>query len=318
MALTNMQLEQYRRDGFIIVPDVYTAAEMREALEAMERIFYGKTFAEHLADLDASSGATAGVKDGFHEGGHGRAQFATGVDALDRLIENDNYLDIFEQCLGTDRIAYCNAHLFMRSGPTDKRHAANPWEGYHIDHDTNTFLPPSARVGLYDYVNSGVYLHDVEDDGAPMHVIPGSHTLLAEMLPRWFEEGSASGRGSFPDIREITEFAKPIPTVAKAGSALFYSSYLVHAAVPFANKRRQRALWTLSCCRADASSSTKYSNVYRFGERDTWIPFCNRTSPRVRALFGWPRSGDPYYTPQTLDLLRRWWPDMDLAPYRGA
>ena len=113
---------------------------------------------------------------------HGRAQFPTGADALDRLIENDGYLDVFEQCLGAEA-SYCNAHLFMRSGPTDERHAEHPWQGYHIDHYTNCFLPPSRGVGAFDYVNSGVYLHDVEEDGAPMHVIPGSHRQAVELRP---------------------------------------------------------------------------------------------------------------------------------------
>ena len=55
------------------------------------------------------------------------------------------------------------------------------------------------------------------------------------------------------DIREVPEFAEPVPTSAKVGSALFYSSYLVHAAVPFKNKRKQRALWSLSMTRSDTS-----------------------------------------------------------------
>jgi len=55
------------------------------------------------------------------------------------------------------------------------------------------------------------------------------------------------------DIREVPEFAEPVPTPAKVGSALFYSSYLIHASVPFENKRKQRALWTLSMERGDVA-----------------------------------------------------------------
>ena len=72
----------------------------------------------------------------------------------------------------------------MRSGPTDKRHSEHPWQGYHIDHYTNCFLPPTSDIGRYDYVNSGVYLHDVDEDSAPMHVIPGSHLQAFDILPR--------------------------------------------------------------------------------------------------------------------------------------
>ena len=73
-----------------------------------------------------------GVSDGFttnHDQKTGRVQFPVGADALDRLIENETYLDIFTQCLG-DEPAYCNAHLFLRSGPqprfvTTSRRAGN-------------------------------------------------------------------------------------------------------------------------------------------------------------------------------------------------
>jgi hypothetical protein len=100
MSLTQAQLDQFHRDGYIIVPDVFTADEMDAALAAMDQTFYGKPFDEWLADVDA--GHTDGVSDGFtttHNHEEGRSQFPTGADALDRLIENETYLDIFEQCL---------------------------------------------------------------------------------------------------------------------------------------------------------------------------------------------------------------------------
>ena len=84
-------------------------------------------------------------------------------------------------------------HLFMRSGPTDKRHPDNSWEGYHIDHYTNCLLPPYDQTGRFDYVNSGVYLHDVEDDGAPMLVIPGSHKVAGPAFVRALANGNAAG-----------------------------------------------------------------------------------------------------------------------------
>ena len=316
MALTPDQLDQFHRDGYIIVPDIFDADTMKAALGEMDTIHYGRSFEEWLAEYDRDPEKAADPKDGFREGGAGRSQFPTGVEALDRLIEDDGYLDVFEQCLGTDEVAYCNAHLFLRSGPTDKRHADNPWEGYHIDHATNCFLPPSPRIGVYDYVNSGVYLHDVDDDCAPMHVIPGSHRALAESMPQMQREGRATGMGSFPDLRKLPEFATPVPSTAKAGSALFYSSYLVHAAVPFQNKRKQRAFWSLSLGRADNASWSKLANIFHFDHRSFGAPFLAKTTPRVRTIFGWPRPGHPYYTPHTLELLSHWWPEMDLSPYR--
>ena len=101
MSLTPAQLDQFHRDGYIIVPDLFTDDEMDDALAAMEQIFYGQSFQQWLADCDR--GDASGVSDGFtttHDHSEGRSQFPVGAPALDRLIENETYLDIFEQCLG--------------------------------------------------------------------------------------------------------------------------------------------------------------------------------------------------------------------------
>ena len=315
MSLSAAQLEQFRRDGFIVVPDVFSAQEMAQALEAMDRIFYGKRFESWLEDCDA--GRADGVSDGFtttHDHEQGRSQFPTGEKALDRLIENQTYLDLFEQCLGSEA-TYCNAHLFLRSGPTDKRHAEHPWQGYHIDHHTNCLLPPFGETGRFDYVNSGVYLHDVEEDGAPMMMVPGSHALAQRTYIEAFGQENAAG-GSIHDLRETQGLEAPVPAVGKRGSAVFYSSYLIHAAQPFADKRVQRALWTLSMCRRDNDRWTRFANPFVYGEREHMLPFFSQTTPRVRSLFGWPEPGHPYYTEETLELIGRTLPDMDLESYR--
>ncbi|MEE2709888.1 MAG: phytanoyl-CoA dioxygenase family protein [Gemmatimonadota bacterium] len=315
MPLTQDQRDSFDRDGFILVPDAIGTNSTLAALEAIEQIAYGMPFKDYLNEYEQHG--KGAVTDGFQgESRGGRTQFPTGIDVLDRMIEEDDYLDMFAQCLGSQDMSYNNAHLFIRFGPTDKRHAENSWEGYHIDHNTNSFLPPSADIYQFGYVNSAVYLHDVEPDGAPMHVIPGSHRKLPELLPELIRTGNWSGNSAVGDLRKVEGFEKPIPTTAKAGSVLFYNSYLVHAAVPFINNRAHRCFWTLSMARNDNQSWTKLANPWQYGERDYLVPFLEKTTPRVRALLGWPPPGHSYYTDQTLELLATWFPGMDLTPYR--
>ena len=315
MSLTQAQLSKFHPDGFLLIPDVIDPQRVQSALEALEQTAYGMPFKAYLKEYEHHG--EAAVTDGFHgESRGGRTQFPTGVDALDRLIEDDDYLDMFAQCLGSQDMSYNNAHLFIRFGPTDKRHPEHPWQGYHIDHNTNCFLPPSADTYQFGYVNSAVYLHDVESDGAPMHVIPGSHRKLVELLPELIRTDNWSGNSTVADLRKIEGFEEPIPTTAKAGSVLFYNSYLVHAAVPFVNKRTHRCFWTLSMARSDNRSWTRLANPWQYGEREYLTPFLEKTTPRVRTLLGWPPPGHPYYTEQTVDLLATWFPGMDLMPYR--
>jgi len=316
MPLTPSQIEQFRQDGFIIVPNVFDGDKMDTARLAMDQILYGKPYEEWLVDFDA--GKTEGVSDGFsttHDHEQGRTQFPTGSDALDGLISNENYLDMFEQCLG-DAASYCNAHLFLRAGPTDKRHSEHPWEGYHIDHLTNCLLPPS-HDDRFAYVNSAAYLHDVPEDGAPMKVIPGSHRLAQETYLHAFA-GDNAGGGSVQDLRLAHGLAEPVPAVGARGSAMFYSSYLMHAAQPFDNKRLQRAFWTLSMCRQDCDRWTRFANPFVYGEREHMLPFFTATTPRVRSLFGFPPPGHVYYTEETLTLLQAWLPGIDTTPYDNS
>ena len=320
MLLTENQLDEFDRDGFILVEDLFDAEEMTTALNDMEQIFYGKPYAAYLKKLDETGEVDAveptvtNVVAHYGDTEYGRAQFPTGFDALDRLIENEAYLNVFAQCLGTDDVSYCNAHLFMRSGPTDERCPEHPWQGYHADHGTNTFLPLSHAVGSFDYVNSGVYLHDVPDDCAPMQIIPGSHRQIMDLLPKLIRDGNWIGRGGIKDIRKVPEFADPVPATGKAGSVRFNSSFGVHAAIPFENKRRQRGYSTFSFSRADTSPWIKLSNLWR--EQEYSVPFWKNTTPRVRSLFGWPKAGHPYYTFETLDLLSEWYPGIDLTSYQ--
>jgi ectoine hydroxylase-related dioxygenase (phytanoyl-CoA dioxygenase family) len=298
----------FERDGYVIVRGLFSSEQIAAALEEVDKLTYGSSFADYLCERENGAATKAPV---------GRSQFPTGVSTLDSFLENEDYLDCFAGCVGTPSMSYCNGHLFVRSGPDDARHAPELWQGYHIDDGTCNFLPPSPNISQYHYVNSSIMLHDIEEDGAPLHIIPGSHTQLKGLMPELVESGKAVG-GNFVDIREVPAFVKPIPVTGKAGDTLFYSSYLVHAAVPFANKKKQRSLWTVTMARDENSSFTRYSNPYQPSEREHINAFWTQTSPRVRSLFGWPAPGDPYYTDETLRLLANLFPGMDLTPYRNA
>ena len=240
--------------------------------------------------------------------------------------------------------------------PARGRAAASvPWPGYHVDHATNSHLPPSTDWNRFGYVNTAVYLHDVELDGAPMLVCPRSHALAPSLYSRLFADGimAPGSRGGIPDLREAEELMAPVPAVGKKGSVLLCkcsfpcrhrsrtsrkgavcradNSYLVHAAQPFENKRVQRAFWTLSVCRADTAEFNKLSNPWDGPDRDYMLGFAKSTTPRVLELFDTeevakaraeqgplPAAGHEFYTEQTLGLMEHWLPEVDLEPYRAA
>lgn len=317
MALTPDQIADYRRDGFVVVPGIYPAEVMDRALEESDLITYGKPYAQWAANAGPD---TPAIADGTAKTA-GRPQFPTGIPVIDKLIENPAFLDATEELLNTQDIHFCKAHLFVRAGPNDKRHAGNPWEGFHIDHDTNSFLPPREPVGMYDHLNIAILLHDIRPDGAPITMVPGSHAEIAKNMADYYRAGWMTSTNRIHDIRQIKAFDPDSfrGTVGVKGSVLFYSSYTVHAAVPFKNRTVQRSLWTLSVARRSTQAWTSFMTPpYNYSEREAFVPLWQSTTPRVRALFGWPRPGHPYYSRQTLELLHGTFPEMDLQPYYEA
>ena len=268
MTAIQTYIDTYNRDGYVVVPDVFDPDRAAAALRDMENLFYGMSFEEYMAKSE-KAGENAPLESAY---GH---QFPCGKDSLDCLIENDYFLDLMEALLGADQIRFRFGGLFLRSGPTDTVPGGfgieHSWQGYHTDHHTACYLPHSQDSHFNCYLIAGAFLHDIEDDNAPMHIIPGSHKQIPGLIPRLIEEGIFSHWCAIKDIREIPEFAAPVPAKGKAGSVLLRSSYGVHAAVPFRNKRNRRATWGFT---------VSFRGIKRLDDTPYWR---TRTRNRVHA-----------------------------------
>jgi hypothetical protein len=312
-VLTTDQIAAYRKNGFVLVDGLVTPAEVAPALAAMEQLFYGKPFATWLRQ-DADRALPGSVPDGVVPMPDGRrSRWPTGDERLDRLIENDALLDVAAALLD-DEPFFCAGIAFLRAGPTDTRFPELPHTGWHFDHCNNSLLPPSPDL-RHDYVNVVVYLHDVDEAGAPTLLLPGTQLRAVDLAIGQLAVGNFLD-GTFTDLRRLGELPAPVPAVGRAGSVLFYSSFLVHAAQPFRDRRLQRAQWTLSLGRRRHASWCRHDNPFGYEHRAVTRIALARTKTRVRTLLGWPPPGDPYYTAATLELLQRSYPGIDLRDYR--
>jgi hypothetical protein len=312
MTLTPDQIQTYHREGYLVVEGMYPDDEMEAAQAAAEQFVYGKSFREYLADYDAGL-----VEHQEINATTGDTKFPLGVPPIDRLVENDDYLDALEQLLG-GKPSYNRANLFVRFAATDTLRPDHPWQGYHIDHDTSSFLPPADGHRGFDHIISAVYLHDVPVELAPTHVIPRSHLRIASIIPDLIADDNWQNRAVVKDLRRISGLAEPVPVSAPRGSAVFMSSYLLHSAVPFQNRRGQRALWAMQMSNMEHISFSRLCYIFDFNARDRVADLFTRTTPRVRSMLGWPEPGHPYYTDQTIALLEAHFPCLDTTPYRRA
>lgn len=270
-------------------------------------------FNEPIDNLGTTIGvkSASGEKPEFKK--HG-VVFPTGHQEVDDLIADDRLLEVFGNCLSTGSPRFSNAHLFVRTEAVDRQAglvAAGKW---HIDHDTDSYLPPHPDWQRYSYVNCHIYLDNIDAKDAPMCLLPGSHRLIATCASDFLRSGSITRNGHVERLPERA-WEAPFSAVGPIGSVLLYSSLLLHRAVPFLDPNSQRSLMTGSMFRADSSDWRRSSWPHAFRDRSAANAFVAATTPRMRTALGWPPPGDTFYTRETLQSLSVWYPGIDLAPY---
>jgi hypothetical protein len=310
-ALTADEVAAFARDGWLRAERFFDQTAIESARSACDRLVYGRAFEDQLAAFDADPSAPP-----FLDGGDiGHAALPFGQSALDDLAVHEELIGALEALLGGPP-RFSEGGVFVRFAPNDARHGDQPFEGWHADHDTNSWLPPVEPVAENHYVIAGIVLTDVTPDRGPTHLIPGSHRLLPRHLARWSEQGIWQGTRGIDDLRRCPELPEPVSAASNAGDVVFWSSYMLHAAIPFVDRRCQRAVLGVTASRADRASSTETPALHRPPHREHARQLLLRATPRARSFFGWPVVGDRFWTEEACDRLEAWLPGIDASPYR--
>ncbi len=324
--LTQEQYEFYLQEGYVTVPDLFSTSQLSAVLEAAEQNAYGgKSFAEFKTELNANPDLENELRlPGAGLGFAGpRAEFCdipTGVEIVDQVLEHDPFLDALEQLLDTPDIHYHHGYVYVRNGRIDRKAPTKPEIEFHLDW-AKPFIPPHPDWQRYGHIQAWVFLDDIDEDCAPVRLVPGVHDKMGDILRVIEDDGLGFGdirkvphSYRFADIRKILHAQEPVSITGKAGSVLFYSGHTPHAAQPFADKDKQRAVIFFSIGRRDTMAWT--STGKREGEAIRRLkPFLGKTTSRVRSLFGWPKPGDAMYTPTSVELIKNAYPEMDVSDY---
>ena len=323
--LTQEQYAFYQQEGYVIVPDLFSTSQLSAVLEAAEQNAYGKSFAEFQTELKANPDLEEEMRlPGAGLGFAGpRAEWCdipTGVECVDRVLEHDPFLDALEQLLDTPEIQYHHGYVYVRNGRIDRRTPPKPEAEFHLDW-AKPMMPPHPDWQRYGHLQAWVLLDDIDEDCAPVRLVPKVHNKMGDVLRQIEDDGLGFGDirkvphpYRFADIGQIPHAQEPVSITGKKGTVVFYSSHTPHAAQPFADKDRQRAVVFFSIGRRDTiawtSTAKREADVARRVK-----PFLAKTTSRVRSLFGWPKPGSELYTPISVELIKNAYPEMDVSDY---
>ena len=289
MRVTQAQIDALERDGYTVVPDFLTAAELEAARENLLRYF--PTPQELAATPERYSWI-------YEDPAHLQVEFPFAGDALNHNSTHPEVMSLVERLLGTGRVVLSQSAVWAKYAGT-----GDFSQEMHLDYEGNTLVVPRDD-GAFRQVNMILYYTDVDEGAGPTCVVPRGEVRHVPLWPPW------PSRQKHPELYE-----RERPVLANAGSLLLFSMRTFHRAsdmtADFGVRLSHHMVW-----RGADHGFQGYHQWSRFGEKPELARFIERATPRQREAIGFPAPGHAYWNDETLAAVALRYPRMDVAPYR--
>lgn len=210
MELTAAQRAQFEREGFLVFPDLFSAAEvaaMRQEVERLENVHADCVHREH----------TGGVKSLFraHE-----ADGPTASPVFHALVRTPRLQRPVRQVLGTEEIYVY--HSKINAKPAIE---GTPWM-WHQDYNSwSKDNCPTDNMATFN-----VMLNDTSEFSGGLYIVPGTHKL--GLLESALDTSTAYKLWAIPKqtmIDVLRASPPPVPVIGKAGTAVLFHCNVLHA-----------------------------------------------------------------------------------------
>lgn len=209
MQLTNDQLSQFRRDGFLVLPRLFSSREVAALSTALEQV---------LAENNPAN---------LREKHSGEVRTAMGLHlrspAYARVVRHPRLLEPALQILGQK--------VYVQQAKVNVKAAfdGEAWQ-WHYDfatHHAEDGVPEPLALNLH------IFLDEVNEFNGPLYFVPGSHkhgpapTILdttSTSFPLWVVERET--------VAERVTEGGMIAATGPAGTALIFGDCLIHASPP--------------------------------------------------------------------------------------
>ena len=263
--ITEAQVAAYKRDGFIVVDNVLSPAQIAELRAVTEDLVKkSRSAAEHNSVYDLEP---------THSPRDPRVRRIKAPHSqhriYDSVMRHPHILAALQQLL-SPAIRFDTSKLNMKAAGYG---AAVEW------HQDWAFYPHTND----DLAAVGVMMDDMELENGPLLCVPGSH-----LGPVYDHHVDGYFCGAIDPTRDGIDFSKAVPCIGKAGSVSIHHVRTIHgSAVNTSNK--QRRLLLLQYRAADAwpllaqgqMEWEKWRSLLLCGEDDPGVPRCTSVPVRL-------------------------------------
>ncbi|WP_213957932.1 MULTISPECIES: phytanoyl-CoA dioxygenase family protein [unclassified Variovorax] len=208
--LTPEQIASYERDGYLLLPELFTPAEIAVVRRAASDI-YAMDRPEVWRGKDGEFRLAFGVQH-YHP-------------VFDLFLRHPRLVEPTRELLGGD--VYCHQYKLINKQPFGKLDF--PWHQDFANWSKFDGMPEPRAL------NISVFLDEVNEFNGPVIFIPGAHKeglIRADVLPM---EGIDQDGAHTIQGRELERIARANGMVApkgKAGTAVLFHPYMPHASSP--------------------------------------------------------------------------------------
>jgi ectoine hydroxylase len=209
MKLTQEQLDQFDRDGYLFFPSHFSPEEMKTLTDEVPNL-YAQDRAENIREKGKTAVRTNFAAHMYSEPFARLARHPRMVKPVEQLFDEKLYM-----------------HQFKVNGKM--AFDGDIWQ-WHQDYGTwlNDDQMPEARA-----MNVAIFLDEVNEFNGPLMFIPGSHKMGA------LEAGHDTSTTSYPlwtisndNIRSLVDKGGIVAPKGPAGSMMLFHGCLVHASAP--------------------------------------------------------------------------------------
>jgi hypothetical protein len=286
-----MLLEDFASDGFVILPSFLSLEDLAAGVNGLPALF-----------------PTA---EDFHQGVDERRErfigdeFA-GIDffpfadvELSLLSVHPKLVALARTLLGAEDVRLYSAEVWVKYTG-----AADYSQNLHRDALGHTVLVPSTDPA-FRQIEIFLFLCDVPEDLGPPHYVPGGVTDQLPLLPNWLPQAKV------PEV-----YAAEVSSTGPRGTVVAYSTDTLHRGTQLVAPEGARYTIHVNFRRADAEWALRRGWA-TIAHEPAWYDFVARATVEQLRLFGFPPSGHPYWTEQTLRDMQVRYPSFNPAAWRN-
>lgn len=291
MRFPDDALDTWRTHGFVVVQDVLTETERRDAASAVAMYF---PTSEELAERPARYPIMRDYRQYL-------VDFPYAHDVLNNVATDPALLDFAAAALATPDVHLAQSSLIAKygGGPDFEQEL-------HLDYPNNSLVVPvdDAPFGQFALI---VYYTDVSTEHGPTHVV--SRTVTGGLVS---EFPARLPRADYPAAYE-----HEVPVLTPAGGALLYGMTTYHRGSRFLAPQGHRFSHHL-VYQSPVMAWGGWRDIPRRADNHDMKRFIAGATPRQREALGFPPVDSQYWTEQTIAGVQARYPGLDAAPYSAA